>query len=134
MYMLDTNICIYVLKNRTGKLKHKFKVTKNIFISSVTYAELCFGIENGEPSLRAGRWKELDLFTRKLIIEPLGEDAAKEYGLIRATLKTQGNLIGNNDLLIAAHARCLDMILVTNNTSEFTRVDNLNIENWIETS
>jgi len=131
MYMLDTNICIYVLRNRTSKLKHKFKVTKSICISSVTYAELCFGIENGESSLRKQRWKELNLFTQKLIIEPLGEGAAKDYGLIRATLKKQGNLIGNNDILIAAHARSLNMILVTNNTDEFKRVTNLDIENWV---
>ncbi len=131
MYMLDTNICIYVLKNRTDKLKHKFKATKNIYISSVTYAELCFGIENGEPLLKKQRWKELNLFTQKLIIEPFEEEAAKDYGLIRATLKKQGNLIGNNDLLIAAHARSLNMILVTNNTAEFQRVSNLNIENWV---
>jgi len=131
MYMLDTNICIYVLKNRTDKLKHKFKVTKNIYISSVTYAELCFGIENGEPLLRTQRWKELNLFTQKLIIEPFEEEAAKDYGLIRATLKKQGNLISNNDLLIAAHARSLNMILVTNNTAEFQRVTSLDIENWV---
>ena len=131
MYMLDTNICIYVLKNRTDKLKHKFKATKNIYISSVTYAELCFGIENGESLLKKQRWKELNLFTQKLIIEPFEEEAAKDYGLIRATLKKQGNLIGNNDLLIAAHARSLNMILVTNNTAEFQRVSNLNIENWV---
>ena len=131
MYMLDTNICIYVLKNRTDKLKHKFKATKNIYISSVTYAELCFGIENGEPLLRKQRWKELNLFTQKLIIEPFEEEAAKDYGLIRATLKKQGNLISNNDLLVAAHARSLNMILVTNNTAEFQRVTGLDIENWV---
>ena len=129
--MLDTNICIYVLKNRTDKLKHKFKVTKNIYISSVTYAELCFGIENGEPVLRKQRWEELNLFTQRLIIEPFEEEAAKNYGLIRATLKKQGNLIGNNDLLIAAHARSLNMTLVTNNTAEFQRVTSLDIENWV---
>lgn len=131
MYMLDTNICIYVLKNHTSKLKNKFKTTKNLYISSIAYSELCFGIENGDPSLRKDRWKELNLLTRKLIIEPYGKDAAKEYGLIRAILKKEGNLIGNNDLLIAAHARSLNMILVTNNTREFERVTNLNIENWI---
>lgn len=131
MYMLDTNICIYVLKNRTDKLKHKFKATKNIYISSVTYAELCFGIENGAPLLGKQRWKELNLFTQKLIIEPFEEEAAKDYGLIRATLKKQGNLISNNDLLVAAHARSLNMILVTNNTAEFQRVTGLDIENWV---
>lgn len=129
--MLDTDTSIFVLKNRTNKLKHKFKVTKSIYISSITYAELCFGIENGIASLRKQRWEELNLFTHKLIIEPWGEDAAKDYGLIRADLQKQGNLIGNNDLFIAAHARSLNMILVTNNTNEFERVTNLHVENWI---
>ena len=81
--------------------------------------------------LRKQRWKELNLFTQKLIIEPFGEEAAKDYGLIRAALKKQGNIIRNNDLLIAAHARSLSMILVTNNTAEFQRVTSLDIENWI---
>jgi tRNA(fMet)-specific endonuclease VapC len=129
--MLDTDTSIYVLKNRTSKLKHKFKVTKELYISSITYAELCFGIENGDASLRKQRWAELNLFTRQLIIEPWGAGASKDYGLIRADLQKQGNIIGNNDLFIAAHARSLDMTLVTNNTSEFKRVTNLRLENWI---
>ncbi len=60
MYMLDTDICIYVLKKHSDKLRHKFKVTKNICISSVTYGELCFGIENGDNSMKDARWKELN--------------------------------------------------------------------------
>ena len=131
MYMLDTNICIYVLKNHTDKLRYKFKAIGNITISSITYAELCYGIENGDASLRAKRWQEMNLFTRKLVIEPFGEDAAKDYGFIRASLRRQGTPIGNNDLLIAAHARSLNMILVTNNTKEFDRVAGLQIENWL---
>ena len=73
----------------------------------------------------------MNLFTRKLVIEPFGEDAAKDYGFIRASLRRQGTPIGNNDLLIAAHARSLNMILVTNNTKEFDRVAGLQIENWL---
>jgi len=131
MYMLDTNICIYVLKKHSDKLRHKFKVTKNICISSVTYGELCFGIENGDNSMREARWKELDLFTQRLLIEPWDEDAAKHYGFIRALLKKQGTPIGNNDLLIAAHARSLNNVIVTNNVREFERVPNLTVENWV---
>jgi tRNA(fMet)-specific endonuclease VapC len=131
MHMLDTNICIYVLKNHSGKLRHKFKVTKNICISSVTYGELCFGIENGDVSGRKARWKQLDIFTLRLLIEPWGEDAAKHYGSIRALLKKQGNLIGNNDLLIAAHARSLKAVMVTNNVQEFNRVPDLSVDNWV---
>ncbi len=131
MYMLDTDICIYVLKKHSDKLRHKFKVTKNICISSVTYGELCFGIENGNNSMREARWKELNLFTQRLFIEPWDENAAKHYGFIRALLRKQGTPIGNNDLLIAAHARSLDSVMVTNNIREFERVPNLTIENWM---
>jgi tRNA(fMet)-specific endonuclease VapC len=129
--MLDTDICIYVLKKHSDKLRHKFKVTKNICISSVTYGELCFGIENGNNSMREARWKELNLFTQRLFIEPWDENAAKHYGFIRALLRKQGTPIGNNDLLIAAHARSLDSVMVTNNIREFERVPNLTIENWM---
>ena len=131
MYMLDTDICIYVLKKHSDKLRHKFKVTKNICISSVTYGELCFGIENGDNSMREARWKELNLFTQRLFIEPWDENAAKHYGSIRALLRKQGTPIGNNDLLIAAHARSLDSVMVTNNIREFERVPDLTLENWI---
>lgn len=131
MYMLDTDICIYVLKKHSDKLRHKFKATKNICISSVTYGELCFGIENGDNSMREARWKELDLFTQRLFIEPWDENAAKHYGSIRSLLKKQGTPIGNNDLLIAAHARSLNSVMVTNNVREFQRVPDLTIENWV---
>jgi len=132
MYMLDTNICIYVLKNHSDKLRFKFKAIKNICISSVTYAELCYGIENGDSSKRDARWKELDNFTQRLHIDPLDEDAARHYGFIRALLKKQGTPIGNNDLLLASHARSLNAVLVTNNVKEFTRVPDLTIENWVD--
>jgi len=131
MYMLDTNICIYVLKNHSDELRHKFKAIKNICISSVTYGELCFGIENGEASKREARWEQLDIFTQRLLIDPWDEDAAKHYGFIRALLKKQGAIIGNNDLLISAHARSMNAVLVTNNVREFSRVPDLSIENWV---
>ncbi len=131
MYMLDTNTCIFVLRNRSDKLRHKFKAIKNLCISSIAYAELCFGIENGEASLREERYNQLDLFTQKLLIDPWDEEAARHYGLIRASLKRQGLLIGNNDLLIAAHARSINAVLVTNNTREFLRVSDLTLEDWV---
>lgn len=129
--MLDTNICIYVLKNHSDKLRHKFKAIKNICISSITYAELCFGIENGDNLKKEARWNQLDLFTQRLLIDPLDEDAARHYGFIRAFLKQQGTPIGNNDLLIASHARSMNAVLVTNNVREFERVPDLSVENWI---
>jgi len=130
VYMLDTNTCIYVLKNRSDKLRHKFKAIKNICISSITYGELCYGIENGAPNMRAERYAELALFTQRLLIEPWDDEAGRHYGILRATLKRQGTIIGNNDLLIAAHARSLSVVLVTNNTKEFARVEDLTIEDW----
>ncbi len=131
MYMLDTNICIYVLKNHSDELRHKFKAIKDICISSITYGELCFGIENGNGNLKEERWRQLDIFTQRLLIDPLDENAGKHYGSIRAQLKKDGTPIGNNDLLIAAHARSINAVLVTNNVREFNRVPNLVVENWI---
>ena len=131
MYMLDTNICIYVLKNHSDTLRDKFKATKDLSISSIVYAELCYGIENSKSPKKEQRWQQLDLFTQQLQIESWDVGAAKHYGSIRATLKKQGIPIGNNDLLIAAHARSLNTVLVTNNVREFERVPDLSIENWI---
>ena len=131
MYMLDTNICIYVLKNHSDKLRHKFNAIKDLCISSVTYGELCFGIENSKSQKKSDLWNQLNFFTQRLIIEPWDEEAAQHYGTIRALLKEQGKLIGNNDLLIAAHARSMSAVLVTNNTKEFSRVPDLTLENWI---
>ena len=87
MYMLDTNICIYVLKNRSVKLRNKFKAVTPLIISSITYAELRFGIENGVQHLRDERLRQLSLLTRQLTIEPWGELEAERYGVVRSTLK-----------------------------------------------
>lgn len=131
MYMLDTNVCIYVLKNRSEGLRHKFKVVKELCISVVTYAELCFGIENGAPALKSRRWQQLDVFTSLLLIEPMDETVGRNYGRLRAHLKSRGLPIGNNDLFIAAHAQSLGAVLVTNNQREFSRVPDLSVENWL---
>jgi len=131
MYMLDTNICIYVLGNRSDRLRHRFKVTKNLCISVITYAELCFGIENGKPGLKKQMWEQLDLFTRLLLVLPLEENSGRHYGSIRSALKEMGRPIGNNDLFIAAHALSENAILVSNNEREFKRVPGLVVENWL---
>lgn len=130
MYMLDTHTCIFVLKNKSDQRRHKFKAIKNLGISAIVYAELCFGIENGDADLQEQRYNQLDLFTQKLFIDPWGEAAARHYGLIRACLKGLGLPIGGNDLFIAAHARSVNAVLVTNNTKEFSRVADLTIEDW----
>jgi tRNA(fMet)-specific endonuclease VapC len=131
MYMLDTNICIYVLKNHSAKLKHKFRVSKDLCISAVTYAELCFGIENGDASLKGQRWEQFNAFTRLLLTLPLDDEAGRHYGRIRAHLGREGAIISNNDLFIAAHALSTGAILVSNNEREFTRVPDLVVENWL---
>ena len=87
MYFLDTNICIYVLKNHSDKLRHKFNVTADLAISSVVYAELCYGIENSESPKKAQRWQQLEQFTQGLQIIAWDKLAAKHYGVIRALLK-----------------------------------------------
>jgi tRNA(fMet)-specific endonuclease VapC len=131
MYMLDTNICIYVLQKRSKRLRSKFRAEKDLCISAVTYAELCFGIDNGAAKLSSERWEQLDLFTRLLHIESLGRNAGRHYGRLRALLKEQGKPIGNNDLFIASHALSMDAVLVTNNIGEFARVPGLVVENWV---
>jgi len=130
MYMVDTNTCIFALKSRPAKLRQKFKAIRNLCISSITYGELCYGIEKGQPSLREDRWQQLTDFTQRILIDPWGVQAARHYGAIRATLQRQGNIIGNNDLLIAAHARSIECVLVTNNLNEFSRVSDLTVEDW----
>lgn len=130
MYMLDTNTCIFVLKHRTPTLRNKFKAIKSLCISPITYGELCFGIENGGNNLREERYNQLDIFTQRLLIDPWDEEAARHYGTIRAILKQQGKIIGNNDILIAAHARSIDAVLITNNTKEFSRVPDITLEDW----
>jgi tRNA(fMet)-specific endonuclease VapC len=121
-----------VLKHRDQKLKRKFNAIRNLCISSITYGELCYGIENGAVNLKQERYNQLDLFLQRLSIEPWDEEAARHYGSIRAALKQSGNIIGGNDIQIASHARSLDAVLVTNNTREFARVADLTIENWVE--
>ena len=131
MHLLDTDTCIYVLKHRPGAVLHKFKVTRDLAISAVTYAELCFGIEHGATSLMQQRWEQLNAFTRLLLIMPVDAAVAKVYGTLRALLLKQGRPIGNNDLFIAAHARSLGAVLVTNNVREFKQVPDLSVENWL---
>ena len=131
MYMLNTNICIYVLRKRPQRLRFKFREVSNLCISSVSYAELCFGIESGAPSLRRERWEQLDAFTRMLLIEALYSEVGRHYGYLRSLYKEHLLSIGNNDLLIAAHARSLGAVLVTNNAMEFSRIPDLTVENWL---
>ena len=130
-YLLDTNICIFTMKNNTdviASMKRNFH--KGLFVSVITLGELEFGIYNSSNIIK----KRLAVsdFLSNFDIIPFDRKAASEYGLIRADLKRRGCIIGNMDMLIAAHAKSLNMTLVTNNTRDFSRVEGLIIEDWKE--
>ena len=129
-YLLDTNICIYIIKKKPEIVLKKFKEFPlgSIGISTITLAELQFGIRkssNPKKNLSA-----LNQFIIPLEIIDFDYSATVEYGLIRAELAKKGTPIGPLDTLIAAHAKSAGLVLVTNNEKEFARIPNLEIENW----
>jgi tRNA(fMet)-specific endonuclease VapC len=130
LYMLDTNICIYIIKHKPPEIKARFQRYKpgQIVISTVTYAELWFGAQRSAERQRA--LALLQAFVRDIPVAPLGSKVGEAYGEIRARLERKGRLIGNNDLWIGAHAAVLDVTLATNNEREFKRIDGLSVENW----
>lgn len=131
-YMLDTNICIYAIKNRPKQVFAKIK--ENLFcglcISAITLGELERGVEKSRFPER--NRAALLQFLSILDVLPFDDDAAVEYGKVCADLQRKGTPIGTMDMLIAGHARAENVILVTNNTREFERVENLRLENWAE--
>ena len=130
MYMLDTNICIFAIKKRPVTLLANLQTHKpsDICISSITYAELCHGVEKSQA--RDRNRLALTMFLSNISIIPFDESVAMEYGRVRAALEKNGTPIGPLDTQIAAHAKSLGMTLVTNNTREFERVKGLMIEDW----
>ena len=130
MYMLDTNICIYAIKRKYESVLEKLKENRSeISISSITLAELEYGVANSMYHERNA--VALAEFLSVVDVVLFDEFAAKEYGIIKTDLKKRNCLIGPLDTLIAAHARSLDLILATNNTREFSRVQSLKLEDWI---
>lgn len=131
-YMLDTNICIYAIKNKPQGVLERFKkeLDQGLAISSITLGELEYGIKNSAAPAKNGQ--ALLKFLLPLSILPFGPAAASEYGALRAYLKKKGALIGPLDMLIAGHAKAEGLTLVTNNTREFERVPALRLENWVE--
>lgn len=129
-YMLDTNICIHVIKNRPETVIQNFLKHEptELCISSITYAELMHGVEKSQDVER--NRVAMMLFLSPISILEFDNYAAEEYGKIRADLERKGTPIGPMDMLIAAHARSEGLILVTNNTREFNRVEALPVENW----
>ena len=128
--MLDTNICIYVLRNLPIHLSRKFdERAGKLCISAITFGELCVGAEKSQR--REDNMLALQHFTARLKILPFAASAARHYGQIRPALESAETPFGPLDTLIAAHARSEGLTLVTNNTREFQRVPGLRVENWV---
>ncbi len=129
-YMLDTNICIYIAKHQPPQVKARFERLKpgQLVMSAITYGELYYGANKSNQRARA--LTQLNELIQDIPVEDLTSTAAQAYGEIRATLETQGRLIGNNDLWIGAHAMALDITLATNSEREFKRIAGLSVENW----
>jgi len=131
-YMLDTNMCIYIQRQKPEKVLARFQKLKpgDAVISVITWGELVFGAEKSKQ-----RKKVLQLlgeFKSFIPVLPIPESAGNTYGAIRTLLASKGTPIGNNDLWIAAHAKAAALTLVTNNEKEFQRVPGLKIQNWVK--
>ena len=129
-YMMDTNICIYAIKNKPESVIRKIlsQNPEDLCISVVTYAELMHGVEKSQ-AVEKNRIA-MSLFPSAITVLDFDGEAAEAYGQIRAELERKGTPIDPMDLLIAGHARSQGLILVTNNTREFARVTGLRIEDW----
>jgi tRNA(fMet)-specific endonuclease VapC len=128
--MLDTNICIYLIKKQPPSVLERFNTfpVGDIGISIVTLAELQYGVEKSRYQAR--NRTALDQFIAPLEVAEFDRDASHVYGRLRAALEETGTLVGGMDLLIAAHAVSLGARLVTNNVREFRRIPGLRVENW----
>ena len=130
MYLLDTNICIFLKNKKSPNVLQKIKENKHlgIYISSITVAELQFGVYNSKY-IERNRIALIKFLTPFSILNFDDRDA-EEFGKIRTSLKNEGKIIGAYDMLIAAQALAKNLILVTDNTKEFCRIKNLTIEDW----
>lgn len=131
LYMLDTDICSYIIKQRPISVLEKFEAISvtQISISVVTYAELIYGVERSSSTkINLPIVKD---FVSCLTVLPWNREAAESYGKLRAFLEQKGTPIGNMDLLIAAHALSHKRIIVTNNTRHFDKIPQLPVENWV---
>ena len=129
-YMLDTNICMYIIKQKPQNIIERFRQAQvsEIGISSITLSELEYGVmKSAKPEQNK---LALAQFVAPIEISAYDDVAAQHYGKIRARLERQGTPIGSLDMLIAAHALSINSVLITNNESEFGRVSHLKIENW----
>ena len=133
-YLFDTNICIYLINKKFEYLINRVEKygIENIGISSITIAELEYGIaKSSSPHKEENRVALLEFLLPFKIID-FNQNDAYEYGRIRQDLQSQGKIIGNMDILIGSQAVSRELILVTNNEKEFKRIENLEIENWVK--
>ena len=130
-FLLDTNICIYLIKQKPPDILPKFNTHQvgDIGVSSITVAELEFGVQKSQFPQK--NQQALEQFLIPLNIVNFDRAAAIIYGDIRAKLEKQGTPIGSLDTLIAAHALSLNVTLITNNVKEFKRLPNLKLDNWV---
>ena len=130
VYMLDTNICIYVMKSYPEALREKFNLLADqLCISSITLGELYYGAEKSQRC--ADNVAAIVQFIARLNVLPFGEKGAAHYGQLCAELERAGKPCGAHDLQIGGHARSEGLIVVTNNLREFARMPGLRTENWV---
>lgn len=132
LYMLDTDTCAFILRRSSQTLLDRIQTVplERQVMSMVTLAELLYGVQIS--SRKKDNRAAVDALTRHLSVIDWSRDAAEHYADIRADLKKKGQLIGSNDLMIAAHARSLGAVVVTNNEKDFRRVKGLKHENWMD--
>jgi len=131
-YLIDTNICIYIMNNHPPEVFEKFRQVGvgDVGISSITVSELYYGAcKSGKIKSNCNRLEE---FLYPFEILAYEESAAREYGRIRADLEKKGQVIGPLDMLIAAHAISRQLIIITNNSKEFKKIKALRVENWVQ--
>jgi tRNA(fMet)-specific endonuclease VapC len=131
-FLLDTNICTYIRRRRPPGVLARFQRLKpgEAVLSVITYGELVYGAQKSQSREQAT--KQLAELAGLLPIVALPLQAGEFYGAIRADLEARGEMIGNNDLWIAAHAKAMGLTLVTNNEREFRRIQGLKIQNWVD--
>jgi tRNA(fMet)-specific endonuclease VapC len=131
MYMLDTNICVFLIRQKSPILLERLKNSSGVLcLSAITLAELQHGVE--KSLFPEKNTKALMDFLSIVEVLSFDEKAAGEYGKVKTALQKRGMLIGPLDTLIASHAKAADAVLVTNNTKEFARVDGLRLEDWTD--
>ena len=130
MILLDTNICIYIINAKPPAVLERFRQDRmgDIGLCSVVAAELAFGVAKSDS---ARNRQALEMFLAPLIILPFDTAAVWVYGDLRANLESRGTPIGSLDTMIAAHALSQQALLISNNTREFSKVPDLQLDNWV---